>query len=251
MSTKNSNAGLIASIIFASVVISGSLVFFGLKYFDKGTSQEEILDGIQAYVDNQEKAAQQAQEEENKPKLIEGDHTDDDPVLGDKDAPITIVEFSDYECPYCGAFYNDAYPKIRSEYIDTGKVKLVFRDYPLSFHPNAYPAALFAECVRDQKGDGAYFAVHDQIFETIENGFDYDSMSKFAVGIGADQAQLKTCFDSEKFKEEIAQDQADGQALGITGTPGFIVDGWAVKGAQPFESFQQIIEAGLAEKDAN
>ena len=250
MSTKNSIAGLIAAIIFASVVVSGSFVFFGMKYFDKGSNQEEIFEGIEAYISQQQADAQAAQEEASKPKYIEGDHTDDDPVIGDEDAPITIVEFSDYECPYCKTFYDETYAQLKAEYIDTGKVKLVYRDYPLSFHPNAYPAALFAECVRDQKGDEAYFAVHDQIFETIDQGFDYDAMSEFAVGLGVSQGQLKICFDEEKFKDEIEADQQDGVALGIGGTPGFIVDGWSVKGAQPFDTFKQLIEAGLAEKDA-
>lgn len=87
---------------------------------------------------------------------------DDDPVLGDANAAVTMVEFSDYECPFCKRFYDDTLAQIKSTYIDTGKLKLVYRDYPLSFHPGAEPAAQAANCAGEQ---GKYWEMHDKIFE--------------------------------------------------------------------------------------
>jgi protein-disulfide isomerase len=97
---------------------------------------------------------------------------DDDPVKGNADAPITIIEFSDYECPFCQRHFNSTYPQIVSEYLDTGKAKLVFRDLPLSFHdPVATQAAVAANCAREQGGDEAYFKFHDEYYSrTKANG---------------------------------------------------------------------------------
>lgn len=248
LNDKNSK-NVIAAILFASVAISGSLVFFGVKISNGNLTddvlQTKVFKGIEAYIENEQKKSADAQAEAAKPKFVEGDFTDDDAVLGDKDAPVTIVEFSDYQCPYCGIFENEAYLKIKSQYIDTGKAKLVFRDFPLSFHPYAYPSALFAECARSvsKNPDADYYKVHDKLFETVQNGkFDYDVMSKFAVSLGINKTELKTCFDSDKFKDEIEADQKAGQSAGINGTPGFIINGQIISGAQPFEKFQAVIE---------
>lgn len=250
-SDKKSNI-LITSIIISALMISGSLVFLGLQMtrgngLNSKDLQAEIFNGIDTYIQNEQKKAADAQAEAEKPKLVEGDFTDDDPVMGDADAPITIVEFSDYQCPFCAAFYNGALPDIKKKYIDTGKVKLIYRDYPLSFHPDAYPAALLAECVDNLSNDEAYYKIHDQIFETIAGGFNYDTLSKFAVGLGVDEAKLKKCFDSDEFKDEIYADQKDGEKAGVSGTPGFLVNGWLISGAQPFSKFEEVIEKELAE----
>ncbi|MEK7085859.1 MAG: DsbA family protein [Patescibacteria group bacterium] len=244
-------AGLTIAIILAAILVSGSLIFLGLQLAKNGglsdkDLQVKIAEGIDVYIKNEQQKAVQAQEEKNKPKYVKGDFADNDAFLGEKDAPVTIVEFSDYQCPYCANFFSETMPEIREKYINTGKVKFVYRDFPLSFHKDAYPAALLAECVRDQAGDIAYFKMHDKIFQTLSGGFDYDALSKYAVDLGVNGSGLKTCFDSDKFKDEIAKDQADGNAVGIDGTPGFIVNGLVVAGAQPFSYFEKIIEAELA-----
>lgn len=249
-SDKQSNI-LIISIIISALMISGSLVFLGLQMtqgngLNSEDLQAEIFKGIDTYIQDEQKKAVDAQAEAEKPKFVEGDFTDDDPIMGDKDAPVTIVEFSDYQCPFCAAFYNGALPDIKKKYIDTGKVKLIYRDYPLSFHPDAFPAALLAECVDNLSDDETYYKVHDQIFETIAGGFDYDALSKFAVGLGVDEAKLKKCFDSNEFKDEIYADQKDGEKAGVSGTPGFLVNGWLISGAQPFSKFEEVIEKELA-----
>ena len=175
---------------------------------------------------------------------------DDDAVLGDPDAPVTIIEFSDYQCAYCGRHYTQTLPLIKSEYIDTGKVKLVFRDFPLaSLHPMAIPSAEAAECVRDVAGnDEAYFEYHDIIFEN-QNLLSTDNLKSWAKDLGYN---IDSCLDSGKFRNEVQKDSVDAQSAGFGGTPGFLImksgakEGTPLKGAYPFSAFQQIIEAELA-----
>jgi protein-disulfide isomerase len=189
---------------------------------------------------------------------------DDDPGLGDPSAPLTMVEFSDYECPFCKSFFEETLPKIKEQYIDTGKLRFVYRDLPLSFHePAASKEALAANCARDQKGDDGYFLYHDEIFaRTTSNGEGMKSADYAAAAtkIGLDVSAFNSCLSTEKFKDEVAADLAAVEKLtqdysavfqqGI-GTPTFIVGktdssgtftGQVVSGAQPFESFQQIID---------
>jgi protein-disulfide isomerase len=189
---------------------------------------------------------------------------DDDPGLGDPNAPLTMVEFSDYECPFCKSFFEETLPKIKEQYIDTGKLRFVYRDLPLSFHePAASKEALAANCARDQKGDEGYFLYHDEIFaRTTSNGEGMKSADYAAAAtkIGLDVSAFNSCLSTEKFKDEVAADLAAVEKLtqdysavfqqGI-GTPTFIVGktdssgtftGQVVSGAQPFESFQQIID---------
>ena len=166
---------------------------------------------------------------------------DDDAVKGDPNAPVTIVEFSDYECPFCGRYVKQTYPQITKEYIDTGKVRYIFRDFPLSFHAQAQKSAEAAECAGEQ---GKYYEMHDILFEKGVNG-GVPSFKQYAKDIGLNSAAFDTCLDSGSMAQEVKNDMAEGQAAGITGTPGFIINGQKVSGAQPFSVFQQIIEAEL------
>ena len=167
---------------------------------------------------------------------------DDDSVLGDKNAPVTIVEWSDYECPFCARFHSETFGQIKSKYIDTGKVKFVYRDFPLSFHQNAQPAAEAAECAGEQN---KYWEMHNLLFtQGVQGGV--ASFKQFAKQIGLNTATFNTCLDTGKMKAEIQKDFADGQKVGIQGTPGFVVNGQLISGAQPFSVFQQVIDAELA-----
>lgn len=189
---------------------------------------------------------------------------DDDAVLGNKNAPITIIEFSDYQCPFCRKFWTETLPQLKTTYIDTGKVKLVFRDLPLaSLHPMAQASAEAAECVKEKGGDAAYFKFHDKIFEEqniIDSGsktgpvtktatYTNDDLKKWAKAVGYD---VSSCLDSGKYKSEVAKDSTDAGAAGIQGTPGFVImksgdkEGIPLAGAYPFSAFQQIIEQQLS-----
>jgi len=174
---------------------------------------------------------------------------DDDPFIGDDNAPVTIIEFSDFQCPFCRRFYTQTLPQIKSTYIDTGKVKFVYRDFPLSFHPGAQPAAEAGECADEQ---GKFWELHDKIFDeqgkqgtgTVQ--FSSTDLKQWAADIGLDTGKFNECLDTGKYRSEVQADFSAGGAAGVTGTPGFIINGKPLTGAQPFTVFQQIIEAELS-----
>ncbi len=166
---------------------------------------------------------------------------DDDAIKGDKNAPITIVEFSDYECPYCAKFYSETFNQIKSEYIDTGKVNFVYRDFPLNFHKNAQKAAEAAECAGEQD---QYYDMHDKLFEKGVTG-GVDSFKEYAIEIGLNEEQFNNCLDSGEMSREVKQDLSDGQKAGVRGTPAFFIEGEMISGAQPFSVFKQKIDSYL------
>lgn len=167
---------------------------------------------------------------------------DGDYFKGDVDAPVTIFEFSDFECPFCGRFYSQTLSQIEREYIDTGKVKLVYKHFPLSFHQQSEPAAEAYECAGEQ---GKAWEMHDLLFESgVQGGV--SSFKIFAGQLGLDQSQFDNCLDSSKYADKIKADIAQGSASGIRGTPGFFINGKLVSGAQPFSAFKQVIDAELS-----
>ncbi|TSC73997.1 MAG: DSBA oxidoreductase [Parcubacteria group bacterium Gr01-1014_44] len=216
------------SIVLAAVLISGSLLF--ASYRNNPGSQLGLVGNNLG-----------------EQKIVEVS-ADDDPFLGEKKAPVTIIEFSDFQCPFCRSFWKDTLPLIKSTYIDTGKVKFVYRDFPLSFHSGARPAAEAAECAEDQ---GKYWQMHDKIFnEQDKQGqgtvqFTKEDVVKWASQIGLDMGKFNSCLDSGKYRAEVDKDMADGTAAGVSGTPAFFINGRLVVGAQPFSAFQEAIEAEL------
>lgn len=241
MARKNNQIPVVLSII--ALVLSAYAVFTvtDLKKGGAGGAgddfNERVNEAIDAYV--AEKSGQAAPS--NEPVKVS---VDDDPVKGDDKAPVTIIEFSDYECPFCGRFFRDTLPQITEKYIDTGKVKYVFRDFPLSFHPNAKPAANAAECVREQGGDEMYFEYHDVLF-TNQTALGVDKLKGYAADFDIDQSEFASCVDEGKFNTEVDADFADGQKAGVRGTPGFFVNGIPISGAQPYAVFESAIEDEL------
>jgi len=227
-----------AFLLLAILVIGAFFVFAG----DKSTT---------------DRAARQPTQLPSQPSQVKAT-ADDDPFLGDKNAPIEIIEFSDYQCPFCRKFWTETLPSIKSEYIDTGKVKFVYRDFPLtSIHPGALPAAEAAECSREQGGDEAYFKMHDKIFseQNILDGgdpvtgpvrgtaqFGTTELKRWAKDIGYN---IDSCLDSGKFKSEVQKDLSDATSAGGQGTPYFVINGKPLSGAQPFSAFKQVIDAEL------
>jgi len=167
---------------------------------------------------------------------------DDDEIKGDINAPVTIIEFSDYECPFCVRFYSQTFKQIDDTYIKTGKVRFVYRDFPLSFHNNAQKAAEAAECAGEQ---GKYYEMHNKLFEEGVLG-GVTSFKKYAEDLGLNTAEFNSCLDTGKFEQEIQKDIQDGASAGVSGTPAFFINGREISGAQPFGVFQQIIEGELS-----
>jgi protein-disulfide isomerase len=170
------------------------------------------------------------------------------PMLGNKDAKVTIVEFSDFQCPFCKRFYEDAMAQIKKEYVDTGKVKIAYRHYPLSFHPHAGKAGEASECANDQ---GKFWEYHDILFENQEGWSGKDAAGaaedfvSYAGELGLDTGTFSTCLSSDKYAEKVKQDEKAGNDAGVSATPTFYVNGRQVVGALPFAEFKTVIEEQL------
>jgi protein-disulfide isomerase len=163
--------------------------------------------------------------------------------IGEEDAPVIMIEFTDYQCPFCGRFYSQTLGQIKSEYVETGKVKLYIKDFPLdSIHPQARPAANAARCAAEQD---KFWEYHNLLFENQQSLSDVN-YKKWAADLGLDEEQFSSCYDDRKYDDAITADFTQGSAAGIRGTPGFIINGQIISGAQPFENFKQIIEAALS-----
>ncbi len=168
-------------------------------------------------------------------------------IKGDKNAPVTMLEFSDFECPFCSRFALGTLPQIISEYVDKGKVKMAYRHFPLGFHANAKPAAMASECAREQGGDGMFYKMHDKIYADQQN-LSVDNLKKWAVEMGLKADQFNTCLDSKKFEKQVDADLAEAQSYGVNGTPAFFINGRLISGAQPFAAFKTVIDEELAKK---
>lgn len=175
---------------------------------------------------------------------------DDGYVFGEADAPITVVEFSDFQCSFCARFFQNVIPLIEENYIKTGKVKLVYRDFPLDIHPEAYKAALAGKCAKEQ---GKFKEMHDDLFgkqqEWSVSTNVQEVFSKYAKDAGMDVKQFDECMSTQKFATEVRKDFVDGAAVGVSGTPAFFVNGKLVSGALPYDKFfKPIFDAELAGK---
>ncbi len=162
---------------------------------------------------------------------------DDDPYIGAEDAPVVMVEFSDFQCPFCSRFKEQAMGDIIKNFVDTGVVKLVFRDLPLPFHPHSQKAAEAAECAHEQ---GKFWEFHDKLFEN-QQALGVENYKKYAADLGLDMEQFNDCLDSDKYLSETQEDAKAAAEEGIGGTPGFVINGQVVSGAQPYDKFEQVI----------
>ena len=162
-------------------------------------------------------------------------------AFGPKDAPITIIEFSDYQCPYCVKWDTEVYQRLLQTYPD--KIRFVYRDFPLySLHPEAGPAAEAADCAGEQ---GRYYDYHDKLFSG-EFELGANAYSQYATELGLDKAKFEDCMTSHRFKDEVTADYQYASNLGVRSTPTFFINGIALIGAQPLEAFQQIIDKELS-----
>ena len=175
----------------------------------------------------------------------------DSPVIGEANATVTLIEFSDYQCPFCSRHYRDVMPQILKDYVDTGKVKYVMFENPItSLHRNAYNASLAALCAKDQ---GMYWEMHDIMFAN-QKKLGVDSLKSFAVSIGLNSPEFDACLDSKKYEKQVDSDLATAAKLSVRGTPVFVLGltdskdsskakvSVYIKGAQKFDRFKADIE---------
>jgi protein-disulfide isomerase len=169
--------------------------------------------------------------------------------LGSDSAPLTMIEFTDYQCPFCRGFENNTFDQIRKLYIDTGKLRFVSRNFPLSIHSDAMRSAEAALCAGDQ---GQYWPMRDFLFKS--SSLAADRILDSAQNLKLDPAAFRSCLESEKHKSEILGDTEDAQALQISGTPAFVigkttafgVEGYVTTGALSFAQFDSRLKASEA-----
>lgn len=231
---KRSNKDILlpGSIVVAALLIAGALVYnIGSKNGGAGNPQANIGSATGA------------------PAAGAGNLADDDVILGDPKAPVTIVEFGDYQCPFCGRFFSQVEPQLRNDYINTGKAKMIYRDFAF-LGPESQGAALASQCAAEQ---GKFWAYHDRLFEIeIADGRENNGnltaalFKSIASDLRLNGQQFDSCFDSQKYRGEVEKDYNDGAAAGVRGTPATFINGQLISGAVPYETIKSLIEEALS-----
>jgi protein-disulfide isomerase len=194
---------------------------------------------------------QQAPQAPPKPAVVSVAVPFTDPVLGKKDAPVTVVEYTDYQCSFCQRFHFTTFPELKKNFIDTGKIRFYSRDMPLDFHRNAMKAAVAARCAGDQN---QFWALRDLLVANA-NQLDPAAVLGYAGKLTMDQAAFKSCVDSNKYEPVVKANLEEAARNGLEGTPTFVVGkstqqgvtGALIVGAQPFSVFEKEINRLLAE----
>lgn len=223
-----------------SIIVAGALVGGAIIYSNshRPPSQQNLA-GAGAAV-----PAQPELKEVTDTKALEGNAE----VMGNPNAPVTLVEFADYQCPFCERFYTTAAPKIFDMYVKTGKAKFIFRDFAF-LGPESAAAGQAAECARDQS---KFWQYHNYLFEhqngENQGGFAKDKLKGFAKAVGLNTKDFDACLDTGKHAQDVEKDTQAGRNFGVSGTPTVFVNGKPIVGAQPFEVFKTAIDAVLAGK---
>lgn len=225
-----------ASILIAAVLISGSIIYLVKSGSVQPKSPAVADQGVAAPVANTADIS----------KI-----SDRDAILGDPNAPVTIVEYADFQCPYCGKFFTDAEPLIREQYVKTNKVKLIYRDFAF-LGPESTASAEAAECAKDQ---GKFWTYHDALYNTeIADGKEGNGnlnrslFLSLAKNLKLDIDSFTSCIDSNKYADVVTKSVSDAQSFGVNSTPASFVNGQKIVGAQPFSVFQAAIDQALAGK---
>lgn len=173
---------------------------------------------------------------------------DTDYVLGDSGAPVTLVEFGDYQCTFCTRFFKETESALIERYVKTGKLKIIFRDLAINGR-ESNNAAEAAECAGEQ---GKYWEYHDRLFNERRGYnvgvFKEDNLKRFATDLGLNQEQFAQCYESSKYRSEVSKDTQDARRFGATGTPTFFINGLRLVGAQPIEVFAGTIDQFLTQQ---
>lgn len=215
--TNGQSTGTNPYVIPVSILIAGGLIAGAVLYADRATTGN---------TPGQQATAGAAI------TMSATDLTDDDPVLGNPEAPLTIVEFADFQCPFCGKFFSTVEQQIIEQYVKTGKVRFVYRDFPLNaIHPEAQKAAEAAGCAGAQ---GKYWEYHDRLYQR-QAELSPAIYRQWAKDLGLNAAQFEQCLNSGQFAAEVQKDYADGEAAGVTGTPATFVGTRFMGGALPFD----------------
>jgi protein-disulfide isomerase len=216
-------------------------ILAGYLYWGRGPGASAAI--AQAVSATAAAQAEQAAQEAGQPQQVTRYDIplDDDPILGPDNAPITIVEFSDYECPFCRKWHAETFARLMESF--PGQIRFVFRDFPLSsIHPNAAPAAEAANCAGEQ---GKYWEFSEMLFSG-EYSLGAQAYTQYASDLGLEGQAFADCVSSGRYEQEVIADLEWAANLGVRSTPTFFINGLPVVGAQPYEVFKQVIEKELA-----
>lgn len=223
--------------LFIGIAVISAAAFFTLLVF---YAQGDKTNGLKVAGNTNQPAVVQPEEEETGDPSKLSAVTKDDHIRGDFGALVTLILFDDFECPFCLRF-EPTLKQVLADY--QGKVRLVFRHYPLPFHQNAQKAAEASECASEQ---GKFWEMHDKIFAANEKGtMGVETWKQDAKDLGLNATKFNDCLDSGKYASKISADLAEGQATGVTGTPASFINGELVSGALPYENIKAIIESKL------
>lgn len=237
MSEPTSKPRSYLTIILAVGII---IAFVGGYYFGTSTVEPQLV-----YINDAKDVIQK------QPVKISAD---DDPFFGNPNAPITIIEFSDFQCPFCARFHAETQGLIEKNYIESGKVKIVYRDFPLNSHKNAPMAAVAAECANEQ---GKFWQYHDALFNAqsdwakLEPIDALETFKQYATQLELSQ-DFATCLETGRYLQEIQKDLKDGVSYGVSGTPAFFIGndkiGYTqIDGAKPYDAFSSVIDKMITE----
>ena len=170
----------------------------------------------------------------------------DSNTLGDPNAPVVVIQYSDFQCPYCERYWRETEPRIIENYVDAGKVYYIYRSMGAFIGPESQSSAEAAYCAGDQ---GKFWEYHDMLYENQagenQGAFSLKNLMKFAGALQLDLNQFSDCLDRGKYTEQVEQDQVDAQSSGVQGTPSFLINGTLVAGAQPYQTISSVIDAEL------
>ena len=246
---NNMLKGIIAAIAIATFI--GGYSLGTLDNCEAGVTSEQLKEILSEIKTTPQPVQQPSQP--GAPQIIKVS-LDDDPVKGNVNAPVTVVEFSDFQCPFCSKFYKETLSQVEQNYIDTGKIKFVYRDMPLdNLHQNARSAAIAAECADRQ---GKFWDYHNMLFEkqaewqSLSTADFQTEASKYATDLRLQSGTFDSCIKSQDAADEVNKDSLDAARYGATGTPTFFIgnekDGFTkLVGAQPYTAFQAALDAQL------
>lgn len=222
---------------FATFVLGGALGYFAATFaYNRGA--DETLAALEEAIASAGTAQQAAAQPTALPSRLDNVSADDDPALGPEDAPVLIVEFSDFRCPYCKRFHDETLDALLEKYGD--QIRFVYRDFPVV---GGEAEAQAAECADEQ---GQFWAYHDALYENFRAQSTTNDYVALAEGLGLDSDAFRTCLDSGAMRQEIIGDASDAQAYGVSGTPTFFINGVRLIGAQAQAAFEAVIDQELA-----
>ncbi len=245
---QGGSQGMVALSILLGAILVAAAMFYNTNVLVKKMGGTELTaqKGTEQQAQAQPQPQPQAQAQPQQPSgPVSVTDRGDQPTIGKSNAKVTIYEFSDFQCPFCQRFEQGAYAQIKTNYIDTGKAKLVYRHYPLPFHVNAQKAAEAGECANRQ---GKFEAYHDMLFakgQADGTGLAPADLKQYASQVGLDTGKFNKCLDNGETAQVIKDDTAAGTAAGINGTPSFVIGGKLIVGAQDYSQFQAAIDEAL------